>query len=161
MYFKQSIQIQDFISQLKSGQALPTGSASPYRLSEEVSSLLASGEAEGEIVAIGSTINGGQWKADTGEGKGYIGNFQCRVKFGQNETFANLSVADVLTAMANGGKTIFKLETSPNIKKPEQPYKNVRCVNPMVVDVKDTKCLALLDKVVTFATEKPLTTVGG
>lgn len=161
MYFRQSLSIGEFISQLKNGTALPTGSASPYRLADEVATLLAAGEAEGELLAIGSTINGGQWKADTGDGQGYIGNFQCRLKFGQHETFANLAVSDVLTAMSNGGKTIFKLTTSPNVKKPDEPYKNVRCVKPMVVDVKDANCLDLLDKVLKFATEKSLSTAGG
>lgn len=159
MYFKQSIQLKEFIAQLKSGQALPTGSASPYRLNDEVSKMLESGPQEGELIGIGTTINGGQWKGDSGQG--YIGNFQCRVRFGAHETFANLSVADVLTALGNGGKTTFRLEKSPNVRKPEQPYLNVRAEKPIVVDVKDTKTISLLDSIEAFATTKPLQAVGG
>lgn len=161
MYINQKQPIADFIEMLKSGKALPTGSPSVYRLNDEIKNQLLTAPAEGEIIAIGGTVNGGHWKQDNGTGSGYIGNFQCRVRVGNLTTFANLSVADVVTAMTNGGKTTFTVEKSENAKNPDKPYFNLRCTNPVVVDIQDTKVITALDEIAKMAVEKPLSVTAG
>lgn len=151
MYIKQNIEIGTFFSQLLAGTALPTGGASPFRINEEVKAALSEAGSvglEGTISTISPSVSGGHWQGDSG--KGYIGNLQCRVKFGENETFANLAVCDVIAAFQNGGKTTFHMEVTKS-KDGTREYTNIRAVKPIVFDANDQTIIAAIESIKALA----------
>lgn len=157
MYLNQIISVADFAQQLKTGKALPTGSASPYKINESVVTALQSAKdgLEAELISVSASIRGGLWQSDTDKSQnGYIGNFQCILRIGAHQTPANLSVADAVQFMLGNGKAVVGITTSPNKKDESKPYVNLRCKSVVACDfVNNKEHIAALDAIVEMATE--------
>lgn len=154
MYFRKSVQLSEFVDMLINGSALPTGSASPYRIKEDVIKELETAKdgLEGKLISVSHVISGGHWKSDTDSNSGYIGNFQCRVEIAQKTTFANLSVADICQFLGNADKkAVVVLDVTDNKKTPNKPYKNIRCKDSIVVDTASPETVKLLRSIIEFA----------
>lgn len=159
MYFAQPTDLKTFVNNLINGTALPTGSESPFKLKDSVSiALSAENGAEAELIGLSTTVSGGHWKDDA-KGSGYIGNFRCTIKVGENTSFATLDVATVVAMRQNGNKAVLKVFNTPNPKDENKPYKNVRLVKGIALDMKDAKTIEVLNGLIEFADASASVTV--
>jgi hypothetical protein len=161
-YIPQAINIAKFIGMVKAKEALITGAASPYRLNEKIAKMLSDnpGGLEAELISVSDTMRGGYWQNDEKTNSGFIGNFQCRIKVGDETTFANLSAADVIQFIRSADKKqVVKLETTKNKVAGKPDYQNIRCVSIITLDASDEQTIKSLEDVAKFAKETANVTV--